>query len=130
MTNREKYAEQIIDMAAKDIKITVDKKGRLSDCFAINCHDCAWINCNNCRKKFRAWLEQEYVEPVVDWSNVAVDTKVYVRDSDSGHWKPRYFAKIEDGKIFTWTCGATSFSASDLNDVTRWNQGKLAEDTV
>ena len=35
MTNREKYAEQIIDMAANDIKITVDKEGRLSDCFAI-----------------------------------------------------------------------------------------------
>lgn len=50
MTNREKYAEQILDMAANDIKITVDKEGRLSDCFAINCKDCAWSSCNNCRK--------------------------------------------------------------------------------
>lgn len=130
MTNREKYAEQIIDMAAKDIKITVDKEGRLSDCFAINCHDCAWSNCNNCRKKFREWLEQEYVEPVVDWSNVAVDTKVYVRDFDSEPWKPRYFAKFEDGKIVTWKYGATSFSAYDIDNVSKWNQGKLAEDTV
>ena len=130
MTNREKYSEQIIDMAAKDIKITVDKEGRLSDCFAINCHDCAWRNCGNCRKKFREWLEQEYVEPVVDWSNVAVDTKVYVRDYDSDPWKPRYFPKFEDGKIFTWTDGATSFSRNRVCDCSWWNQGKLAEDTV
>lgn len=130
MTNREKYAEQIINMAVNDIKITVDKEGRLSDCFAINCHDCAWSNCNNCRKKFRAWLEQEYVEPVVDWSKVPVDTKVFVRDSDSESWYPRYFARFKGGKIFTWTNGVTSFSAKGLDDVTWWNQGKLAEDTV
>ena len=130
MTNREKYAEQIIDMAAKDIKITVDKRGRLSDCFAINCHDCAWSSCNNCRKKFRAWLEQEYVEPTVDWSKVPVDTKVFVRDSDSESWKPRYFAKFEGGKIFTWANGATSFSRNSDCDSLWWNQGKLAEENV
>lgn len=130
MTNREKYAEQIIDMAANDIKITVDKEGRLSDCFAINCHDCAWSSCNNCRKKFREWLEQEYVEPPVDWSKVPVDTKVFVRDSDSESWYPRYFAKFEDGKIFTWTNGTTSFSAKGFDDVILWRQGKLAEETV
>lgn len=82
------------------------------------------------QKKFREWLEQEYVEPVVDWSNVAVDTKVYVRDSDSESWRPRYFAKFEDGKIFTWANGTTSFTAKRFDDVTWWNQGKLAEDTV
>ena len=66
MTNREKYAEQIIDMAANDIKIAVDKEGRLSDCLAINCNDCAWSSCKACRKKFREWLEREYVEPTVE----------------------------------------------------------------
>lgn len=130
MTNREKYAEQIIDMAANDIKITVDKEGRLSDCFAINCHDCAWSSCNNCRKKFREWLEQEYVEPPVDWSKVPVDTKVFVRDSDSESWYPRYFARFKNGGIFTWANGTTSFTAKGFDDVTWWNQGKLAEDTV
>lgn len=130
MTNREKYAEQIIDMALDSIEIAVDKEGKLCDCNVILCSDCAWSDKSRCRERFKEWSEQEYVEPPVDWSNVAVDTKVYVRDSDRGHWKPRYFAKFEDGKIFTWTCGATSFSANDLNDVTRWNQGKLAVDTV
>lgn len=130
MTNREKYAEQIINMAVNDIKITVDKEGRLSDCFAINCKDCAWSSCNQCRKKFREWLEQEYVEPPVDWSKVPVDTKVFVRDSDSESWYPRYFAIFKNGGIFTWTNGTTSFSAKGFDDVTLWRQGKLAEETV
>lgn len=130
MTNREKYAEQIINMAANDIKITVDKEGRLSDCRAINCNDCAWRSYGKCRKKFREWLEQEYVEPTVDWSKVPVDTKVFVRDSDSESWCPRYFARFKNGGIFTWTNGATSFSAKGFEDVTWWRQVKLAEDTV
>lgn len=130
MTNREKYAEQIINMAANDIKITVDKEGRLSDCRAINCNDCAWRSSVKCRKKFREWLEQEYVEPTVDWSKVPVDTKVFVRDSDSESWCPRYFARFKNGGIFTWTNGTTSFSAKGFDDVTWWRQGKLAEETV
>lgn len=134
MTNREKYAEQILDIAVSGHSFAINRNGEFSSCGKVPCNECIFrknkVTDSSCREKLKEWSEQEYVEPVVDWSNVAVDTKVYVRDSDSGHWKPRYFAKIEDGKIFTWTCGATSFSASDLNDVTRWNQGKLAEDTV
>lgn len=130
MTNREKYAEQIIDMAAKDIKITVDKRGRLSDCFAINCHDCAWSSCNNCRKKFRAWLEQEYVEPTVDWSKVPVDTKILVRDSEDGRWVKRHFARYENNIVFAWDCGYTSYSANGYYNVSTWKYAKLAEEDV
>lgn len=130
MTNREKYAEQIINMAVNDIKITVDKEGRLSDCFAINCKDCAWSSCNQCRKKFREWLEQEYVEPPVDWSKVPVDTKILVRNSEDEEWEKRHFAKFEDGKIFAWTSGITSFSSESSDSITWWMKGKLAEDTV
>lgn len=130
MTNREKYAEQIINMAANDIKITVDKEGRLSNCRAINCNDCAWRSYEKCRKKFREWLEQEYVEPRVDWSKVPVDTKVFVRDYDSQPWRPRYFAKFENGKIYTWNDGRSSFTSLEPRTTSWWNQGKLAEDTV
>lgn len=130
MTNREKYAEQIIDMAAKDIKITVDKRGRLSDCFAINCHDCAWSSCNNCRKKFMAWLEQEYVEPTVDWSKVHVDTKILVRDSEDGRWEKRHFARYENNIVFAWDRGCTSYSADGYHNVSTWKYAKLAEEDV
>lgn len=130
MTNREKYAEQIIDIALDSIEIAVDKEGKLCDCNVIRCSDCAWSGKSRCRERFKEWAEQEYVEPTVDWSKVPVDTKVFVRDSDSESWCPRYFAKFEDGKIFAWTNGTTSFSAKGFDDVTWWRQGKLAEDTV
>ena len=109
MTNREKYAEQILDIATTGHSIAIDKKGNFYECSALKCEDCIFFwkveNDNrSCEKRIKEWSEKEYVEPpVVDWSKVPVDTKVYVRDSDSEPWKPRYFAKFEDGKIFTWT---------------------------
>lgn len=134
MTNREKYAEQILDIATSGSCIAVDKKGKMYRCEKLVCRDCIFSRNENsersCTEKTKEWSEQEYVEPPVDWSKVPVDTKVYVRDSDSDTWAPRYFAKFEDGLIFTWTNGATSFSRSRFGGLSWWNQGKLAEDTV
>lgn len=130
MTNREKYAEQIIDMALDSIEIAVDKEGKLCDCNVILCSDCAWSDKSRCRERFKEWAEQEYVEPPVDWSKVPVDTKILVRDSEDGEWEKRHFAKFEDGKIFAWANCTTSFTAKSFDDVTWWIQGKLAEDTV
>ena len=134
MTNREKYAEQILDTALTGGSVAVDKKGNVCRCNYIKCNNCIFAKTKSddcyCEKKIKEWSEQEYVEPPVDWSNVPVDTKLYVRDFCGESWRPRYFARFEDGKILTWTYGATSFSADNLNDVSKWNQGKLAEDTV
>lgn len=134
MTNREKYAEQILDIATTGICIAVDEKGKMYKCENLMCRDCIFSRNENrersCAENTKEWSEQEYVEPPVDWSKVPVDTKVFVRDSDSDPWKPRYFAKFEGGKIFTWTNGATSFSRNSVCDYSWWNQGKLAEETV
>ena len=75
MKNREKYAEQIIDMALNDIEIAVDKEGRLCDCNEIDCNDCMFC-IPGCRERLKEWSEQEYVKPTVDWSKVPVDTKI------------------------------------------------------
>lgn len=134
MTNREKYAEQILDIAVTGHSIAVDKKGNFYKCNELECEDCIFSRVErgdpSCQEKTKEWSEQEYVEPPVDWSKVPVDTKVYVRDFDNGFWIPRYFARFEDGKIVTWNDGATSFSIDDFNNVSKWNQGKLAEDNV
>lgn len=134
MTNREKYAEQILDIATTGSCIAVDEKGKMYKCENLMCRDCIFSRNENrersCAENTKEWSEQEYVEPPVDWSKVPVDTKVFVRDSDSDPWKPRYFAKFEGGKIFTWTNGATSFSRNSVCDYSWWNQGKLAEETV
>lgn len=134
MTNREKYAEQILDIAVTGNSIAVDKKGNFYKCSDLECENCIFSRVEQddcyCGEKIKKWSEQEYVEPAVDWSKVAVDTKVFVRDSDSESWCPRYFARFKNGEIFTWTNGVTSFSAKGFDDVTWWRQGKLAEDTV
>lgn len=134
MTNREKYAEQILDIAVTGHSIAVDKKGNFYRCSELDCEDCIFsrveLDESYCGEKTKKWSEQEYVETPVDWLKVPVDTKVYVRDFDNGFWIPRHFARFEDGKIVTWNDGATSFSIDDFNNVSKWNQGKLAEDTV
>lgn len=134
MTNREKYAEQILDIAVTCSCIAVDEKGKMYKCENLMCRDCIFSRNENrersCAENTKEWSEQEYVEPPVDWSKVPVDTKILVRDSEDEKWRKRHFAKFEDGKIFAWTRGVTSFSSVSSDSITRWNQGKLAEDTV
>ena len=62
-------------------------------------------------------------EPKVDWENVEVDTKIMVRNESSYGWFPRYFAKYENGKVYTWHNGATKFSAN--NFLVAWEKAKL-----
>ena len=62
-------------------------------------------------------------EPVADWSKVAVDTKVLVSD-DGENWRKRYFAKYEDGKIYVFINGATSWVGGMTQ---RWKYTKLVE---
>ncbi len=57
----------------------------------------------------------------VDWSNIPIDTKVLVSTSGE-EWVRRYFAKYENGKIYVWDYGATSFSS---NRCTEWTYTKL-----
>lgn len=129
MKNREKYAEQIIDMAVNTISIAVDKEGKPCDCNAIRCSDCTFID-GNCRERLKEWSEQEYVEPAVDWSKVPVDTKILVRDSETGQWSRRHFARYEKNSVFSWRNGCTSYSVAGYDDVTDWKYAKLAEEDV
>lgn len=129
MTNREKYAEQIIDMSLNDIEIAVDKEGRLCDCNEIDCNDCMFC-IPGCRERLKEWSEQEYVEPAVDWSKVPVDTKILVRDSETGQWSRRHFARYEKNIVFSWRNGCTSYSVAGYDDVTDWKYAKLAEEDV
>lgn len=84
----------------------------------------------SCTENTKEWSEQEYVEPPVDWSKVSVDTKILVRDSENEAWRKRHFAKFENGKIYTWNDGRSSFTTFEPELTSWWNQGKLAEDTV
>lgn len=62
----------------------------------------------------------------IDWSHVEVDTPILVRYAPKQEWCKRYFAKYEDGKVYAWSNGATSWTAAE-NDVFDWGYAKLAE---
>ena len=89
------------------------------------------MDCEQCNMIQMIWLMKEYEEPKVDWSKVKVDTPVLVRDGENNAWQRSYFAKYEDGFVYTWIAGATSWTAVGYEkggNMYRWNYAKLAED--
>ena len=128
MTNREKFAEQILDIACSDSRIAVDKATlEPTTCFKLACKDCLFnfMDGGSCRDARKKWANSEYVEPPIDWSKVAVDTPILVRDNVGCDWTKRYFAKYENGQVYAWGDGATSWSSQE-NPVA-WTLAKLPE---
>ena len=132
MTNREKYAEQILDIACSGYKVAIDENNmKLVPCKDILCSDCYFgfkvgIKCNDACKE---WCKSEYEESPIDWSKVPVDTPILVRDSENDEWIRRHFAKFKDGVVYAWDDGKTSWSLLSLDKVDwNWKYAKLAED--
>ena len=128
MTNREKFAEQILDIACGGSKIAVNKATlEPTACYKLPCKDCLFGlgNAGFCTSAREKWANSEYVGPPVDWSKVAVDTPILVRDSNDHRWFKRYFAKYENGSVYAWDGGRTSWS--DGEHATPWELARLAE---
>lgn len=134
MTNREKYAEQILDIACSNSGIGIDKQDMTpTNCWYLNCSNCyfhdfrtkSYESCYDMRKE---WWNEEYTEPPVDWSKVPVDTPILVRDSKNDEWKRRYFSVFRNGAVYAWKNGRTSWSAHIREDFEIWEYAKLAED--
>jgi hypothetical protein len=74
----------------------------------------------------------------VDWSKVPVDTPIWVwEDGCEGIKIKRHFAKFEDGKIYVWNDGKTSWtvekdkwSVEKDNHVSKWDNAELAEEKI
>lgn len=78
------------------------------------------------RKGIERILKPYKEEPEVDWSKVAVDTPILVKDFENENWLKRYFAKFENGKVYAWNDGRTSWSSTCDN--ISWKYAKLAEE--
>ena len=128
MTNREKYKDELIE-ALKNAEFYkfYDRNIR------------PFYDTNQCysTEEFKSailtilWLDEECVEPVepeVDWSKVAIDTPILVKEADADPWLKRYFAQYKGGRIYAWLNGATSWSVEDEYSWTCWNYAKLAEE--
>ena len=131
MTNKEKYGSELIELAVNKLSLGLSG-GKPTLCSKIRCEDCDFNeestgDCKRGAYRFREWLNSEYVEPPVDWSKVAVDTPILVKDNEEERWKKRHFAKYEDGKVYAYCNGATSWSARRSDNISDWDMAKLAE---
>jgi hypothetical protein len=78
-----------------------------------------------CRLTSGLYLKPEWCEVVEpDWRKVPVDTKILVRDKDIDPWEKRHFAKFENGDVYAWVDGKTSFTT---RNTMCWQHAKLAE---
>ena len=119
MTNYEKFKDLLDKFGVCNIKWGV-KNGEPVECDAkIACRDCEFAG--SCTKKRLEWLDSEYKEPYVDWSNVPVDTKILV-SHDGKDWLKRHFAGIDptNKKPRAWICGRTSFTESNFKSSSKF----------
>lgn len=123
MKNYEKYAEKIREYEGQNFCKDFIEPYILK---SINAK-CTDISCVKCHTYRMLWLLEEYEEPETDWSKVGVDTPILVRLCEDGEWLKKYFAKYEDGHVYAWTSGFTSWTAANDKSVSAWPYAKLAE---
>ena len=119
MKNYEKYADEIREFDGTSFCNQFVIPHILK---SVNCFE---LDCTRCRMLQVMWMLEEYKEPETDWSKVAVDAPILVRDYESQEWEARHFAKYEDGVIYAWDGGSTSWTSK--GNVTEWKSAKLAK---
>lgn len=96
MKNREKYAQELLDIACAGKKIAIDKRTmQIRGCANLPCMYCLFkFNGSNCDTKLAEWAESEYIEPV----------KISKRDRaflDYIEWY-KYIARDGDGELYVY----------------------------
>lgn len=128
MTNYEHYKSEIEKIVRMGRCVAVEEKTRrVTSCNQISCLQCRFDSCGcDCDTAALAWANAEYIETEVDWSKVAVDTPVLVKFYSYGNWIRRHFAKYQNGYVYTFNNGTTSWSNDD-GGIASWKYAKLAE---
>ena len=119
MKNYEKYADEIKGCDGSNFCRDFVKPRILKS------RSCANTSCDQCKMLQIIWLMEEYEEPEVDWSEVKVDAPILVRQGNNGRWLERHFAKYENGDVYAWVDGQTSWTGEDK---IKWRYAKLPED--
>ena len=65
-------------------------------------------------------------EEYLDWSKVPVDTKILVSDNGDT-WHKRHFAKYENGSVYAFPNGRSSFTTEVSDTIYPWKYAKLCE---
>ena len=119
MKNYEKYKDEI--KKYKDYNFC----GDFVKPYILESDNCNGLDCIRCSMLRVIWLMEEYKEPEIDWSKVKADTPILVRQREDSKWYKRYFAKYENGKIYAWENGRTSWN---IDNMAYWQYAKLAEE--
>jgi len=146
MLNIEKFKNELVRLGVINVdRLGFYQNGNLTDCNYTHCSNCKKVLMKqaniteeeffkeSCEENILRWLFSEYEEPEVDWSKVKADTPIYVRDcetdsnGDEKTWVPRHFAKFENGTVYAWDDGGTSFTVKSEDSCSSWNYAKLAE---
>lgn len=128
MLNIEYYKDKLKELGIINLDKLALCKGQPHICDDnIRCRECLFNHSFSCSNAALNWLFSEYEEPEVDWSKVKVDTPILVKDILKSEWIKRYFAKYENGRVYAWKEGKTSWSAVNEHNVNSWKYAKLAE---
>ena len=118
MKNYEKYADELKEYKGRNICEDFVMPNILKS------DSCDGLPCGVCYMLQTIWLLEDYEEPETDWSKVKVDTPILVRQGKNGEWLERHFAKYENGDVYAWVDGQTSWTGADKF---KWRFAKLAE---
>lgn len=124
MLNKEYYKDAIFELAFSGCGMAIIDDEPVS-CSRIDCTECAMYN-KSCEEGRRAWANSEFVEKT-NWATVKKDTPILVRNNLSDVWVRRYFAKFEDGHVYAYNGGCTSWSGSSTG---WWKYAKLSPITT
>lgn len=125
----EKRKKEVFDALRKEL---FRKEFGESSCKGVDCRDCPLgILCNDNGTLEDAEMNEPVkaaqlimeFEPPVDWSKVPIDTKILVKDSHEVLWKRGHFADYDNGIVFAWCDGKTSYTAD--KGMIAWTQAKL-----
>lgn len=129
MTNKEKYAKDLYSIFLNSFGVNEENKPfRCTLRCDGKCYGriCQFYNSEkDCETLAKQWLNEERR---IDWSKVPVDTPILVTDNTGPGWLHRHFAKYENGKVFAWAKGLTSWSTENSDFVTAWQCARLCED--
>ena len=138
-----KKPEDVTMIEYQNLKLSMlNSLGRTNGtCCGVRCTDCCLnptITSNSCLEieltdtqkaieLVQEWHKEHTLK--IDWSKVPVDTKIIVwEDGCESNKVKRHFAKFEDGKIYAWNNGMTSWSSEEDKCVsTKWDNAELAE---
>lgn len=130
MTNKEKYAKELLDILCETGKTPGMIKGKIVACDGdlCNCNDCKFGKPTIvCPINFKNWAKAEYEAPEVDWTKVPVDTKILVRGYKCASWYKAHFASYEDGKPFAFPWGRSSWTVTPSMSPIAWSYTEIAD---